>query len=110
MADGASDQKFPDLQHRSNSESSEEVLRDLVSDVGNGIEHTRDGNGTFASSGFTGKPRRSSILSKSASRPRQVKKSVSFCSMPEDRRVCNGKSQFSMLTNNYVASFFVFGL
>lgn len=45
--------------------------------------------------GFAGKPRRSSILK--SGRPR-VKKSVSFCSMPEDRRVSNGKPAFRFIT------------
>ena len=45
-------------------------------------------NASNGAGGFAGKPRRSSILK--SGKPK-VKKSVSFCSMPEDRRVSNGE-------------------
>lgn len=68
---------------------------DKVKDqVDNNNGHNNTGS-TSGGSGFAGKPRRASILK--SGKPK-VKKSVSFCSMPEDRRVSNGK--FTCFNNN----------
>lgn len=59
------------------------------------IDNYEAGVATCQENGLSARPRRRpSILSKRASRPK-VKKSVSFCSMPEDRRVSNGKRYFA---------------
>lgn len=76
----------------SQDDDSESILHDLILGSG-GITDLRSSvieeNDKEAGNVCLDKGRRSSILNRSA-RPR-VKKSVSFCSMPEDRRVSNGK-------------------
>lgn len=71
---------------------SESILNELLSSSLDETDGSVDIGSPREGNGFHGKPRRSSILSRSnSSRPR-VKKSVSFCSMPQDRRVSNGKT------------------
>lgn len=69
--------------------SSESILADLVNGTLNGGDSPVDIGSPREGNGFIGKPRRRSILSRSGIP--KVKKSVSFCSMPEDRKVSNGK-------------------
>jgi len=79
-----------DLPH---SDDSEAVLDELARQAAT-IKNIDSPDAGIAADGsyFNDKPRRTSILSKRSGRPRvRVKKSVSFCSMPEDRRVTNGE-------------------
>lgn len=73
---------------RRGSNISDESTRDDAN------ENSNDNYSSENGSSFTDKPRRRpSILSRTGRR-RGVQKSVSFCSMPEDRRVSNGKHYY----------------
>lgn len=79
------------------------VLEDLVAEAllnQTAVEPSTDDDVTAAVSvvrhGFADKPRRRSSILKSG-KPR-VKKSVSFCSMPEDRRISNGMQTYQSVS------------
>lgn len=91
MADSSGLQQSGVSAQSNKDNESESILNELVLES-EGIADLRSSSSVedASSNVCPDKARRSSILSR-AGRSR-VKKSVSFCSMPEDRRVSNGES------------------